>query len=102
MAAAVILEFGGHLTVMEVWDTPQHQGRFMEERLGEALAKGRGHGTAFERDRDRARCSPQSRKLIRAGYEPRPPLPRLEKMAVVEGLPVRAIGRLDRTLHACT
>ena len=34
------LNEAGHLTVMEVWDTPEHQGRFMEERLGEALAKG--------------------------------------------------------------
>ncbi len=25
---------------MEVWDTPEHQARFMESRLGEALAKG--------------------------------------------------------------
>ena len=30
----------GHLVVWEVWDTPEHQARFMEERLGEALAKG--------------------------------------------------------------
>jgi hypothetical protein len=30
----------GHLVVMEVWDTPEHQARFMEGRLGEALAKG--------------------------------------------------------------
>ena len=30
----------GSLVVMEVWDTPEHQARFMEERLGEALAKG--------------------------------------------------------------
>jgi hypothetical protein len=30
----------GHLVVMEVWDTPEHQARFMDERLGEALAKG--------------------------------------------------------------
>lgn len=30
----------GHLVVMEVWDSPEHQARFMEERLGEALAKG--------------------------------------------------------------
>jgi hypothetical protein len=30
----------GHLVVMEVWDTPEHQARFMEERLGEALGKG--------------------------------------------------------------
>ena len=30
----------GHLVVMEVWDTPEHQSRFMDERLGEALAKG--------------------------------------------------------------
>jgi hypothetical protein len=34
------LNEAGHLTVMEVWDTPEHQGRFMEERLGEALVKG--------------------------------------------------------------
>ena len=30
----------GHLVVMEVWDTPEHQARFMKERLGEALGKG--------------------------------------------------------------
>ena len=30
----------GHLVVIEVWDTPEHQARFMEGRLGEALAKG--------------------------------------------------------------
>ena len=30
----------GHLVVTEMWDTPEHQARFMEERLGEALAKG--------------------------------------------------------------
>ncbi len=30
----------GHLVVMEVWDTPEHQARFMESRLGEALVKG--------------------------------------------------------------
>ncbi len=30
----------GHLVVLEVWDTPEHQARFMESRLGEALAKG--------------------------------------------------------------
>ena len=30
----------GHFIVMEVWDTPEHQARFMEDRLGEALAKG--------------------------------------------------------------
>ena len=30
----------GHLVVIEVWDTPEHQAKFMEERLGEALAKG--------------------------------------------------------------
>ena len=30
----------GHLVVTEVWDTPAHQAAFMEERLGEALAKG--------------------------------------------------------------
>ncbi len=34
------LNEGGHLVVIEVWDTPEHQARFMEERLGEALAKG--------------------------------------------------------------
>ncbi len=30
----------GHLVVMEVWDTPEHQARFMDDRLGAALAKG--------------------------------------------------------------
>ncbi len=30
----------GHLVVTEVWDTPEHQARFMEERLGAALVKG--------------------------------------------------------------
>ena len=30
----------GKLVVVEVWDTPDHQARFMETRLGEALAKG--------------------------------------------------------------
>ena len=30
----------GQFVVMEVWDTPEHQARFMEDRLGEALAKG--------------------------------------------------------------
>ena len=34
------LNENGHLVVTEVWDTPEHQGRFMEERLGEALVKG--------------------------------------------------------------
>jgi hypothetical protein len=30
----------GHLVVLEVWDTPEHQARFMEGRLGAALAQG--------------------------------------------------------------
>jgi len=30
----------GHLVVIEVWDSPEHQARFMEGRLGDALAKG--------------------------------------------------------------
>lgn len=30
----------GHLVVMEVWDTPEHQARFMEDRLGKALVEG--------------------------------------------------------------
>ena len=30
----------GHLVVIEVWDSPEHQARFMEGRLGEALGKG--------------------------------------------------------------
>ena len=30
----------GHLVVLEVWDTPEHQVRFMEDRLGRALARG--------------------------------------------------------------
>lgn len=35
--------------VIEVWDTREHQSRFMEERLGEALAEGRRHEPARER-----------------------------------------------------
>jgi hypothetical protein len=34
------LNEAGHLVVIEVWDSPEHQARFMEGRLGEALAKG--------------------------------------------------------------
>ena len=34
------LNEAGQFVVMEVWDTPEHQARFMDERLGEALAKG--------------------------------------------------------------
>jgi hypothetical protein len=34
------LNENGHLVVMEVWDTPEHQARFMEGRLAEALEKG--------------------------------------------------------------
>jgi hypothetical protein len=34
------LNDSGHLVVIEVWDTPEHQARFMEGRLGEALVKG--------------------------------------------------------------
>jgi hypothetical protein len=34
------LNDAGHLVVIEVWDTTEHQARFMEDRLGEALAKG--------------------------------------------------------------
>ncbi len=30
----------GRFVVIEVWDTPEHQAKFMEGRLGEALAKG--------------------------------------------------------------
>lgn len=30
----------GELVVMEVWDTPEHQARFMEGRLGAALVEG--------------------------------------------------------------
>jgi len=30
----------GQFVVMEVWDSPEHQARFMEGRLGEALVKG--------------------------------------------------------------
>lgn len=33
------LSENGHLVVIEVWDTPEHQARFMENRLSEALAK---------------------------------------------------------------
>jgi hypothetical protein len=34
------IDDAGHLVVMEVWDTPDHQARFMEERLGAALVEG--------------------------------------------------------------
>ena len=30
----------GRFVVMEVWDTPEHQARFMEDRLGAALQQG--------------------------------------------------------------
>lgn len=30
----------GHLVVIEVWDSPEHQARFMEGRLADALAAG--------------------------------------------------------------
>jgi len=30
----------GRLVVLEIWDTTEHQAKFLEERLGEALAKG--------------------------------------------------------------
>jgi hypothetical protein len=30
----------GHFVVTEVWDTVEHQEKFMKERLGEALGKG--------------------------------------------------------------
>ena len=30
----------GHLVVIEVWDTPEHQARFMEGRLAQALVDG--------------------------------------------------------------
>jgi hypothetical protein len=30
----------GHLVVIEIWDSPEHQARFMEGRLGEALVEG--------------------------------------------------------------
>jgi hypothetical protein len=28
------------MVVTEIWDTPEHQARFMEERLGAALVEG--------------------------------------------------------------
>ncbi len=34
------LNEAGNLVVIEVWDTPGHQSKFMEERLGPALVKG--------------------------------------------------------------
>jgi hypothetical protein len=34
------LNEAGHLVVIEVWDSPGHQAKFMEERLGPALVKG--------------------------------------------------------------
>jgi hypothetical protein len=34
------LNKAGNFVVVEIWDTPEHQARFMEGTLGEALAKG--------------------------------------------------------------
>jgi hypothetical protein len=34
------LNEAGHLVVIEVWDSPAHQAKFMEERLGPALVEG--------------------------------------------------------------
>jgi hypothetical protein len=34
------LNENGHLVVTEIWDTPEHQARFMEGRLADALVKG--------------------------------------------------------------
>ncbi len=34
------LNEAGHLVVIEVWDTPEHQATFMEETLGAALDRG--------------------------------------------------------------
>lgn len=34
------LDEHGYLVVIEVWDSPEHQARFMEGRLAEALAAG--------------------------------------------------------------
>jgi hypothetical protein len=34
------LNEGGDLVVTEIWDTPEHQARFMEGRLGAALVEG--------------------------------------------------------------
>ncbi len=34
------LNDAGHLVVIEVWDTPEHQARFMDQRLGQALVSG--------------------------------------------------------------
>jgi hypothetical protein len=34
------LNEGGHLVVTEIWDSPEHQARFMEGRLGAALVEG--------------------------------------------------------------
>jgi hypothetical protein len=40
IAHAAGLNEDGHLVVTEVWDTPEHQARFLETRLGDALVKG--------------------------------------------------------------
>jgi hypothetical protein len=34
------LDDDGNFVVVEVWDTPEHQAKFMRDRLGEALKKG--------------------------------------------------------------
>ena len=57
----------GHLVVMEVWDSPEHQARFMEGRLGEALAKGGVTETAVERHLDRAHRPPHPGRLTGPG-----------------------------------
>jgi len=58
----------GHLVVTEIWDTPEHQARFMEGRLGAALVEGGDRGAADQRDLDRARRPPHA-----GGLTGRPP-----------------------------
>ena len=49
------LNQGGHLVVIGGWDTPEHQARFMEGRLGDALAEGGSTGPPAPRHVDRSR-----------------------------------------------
>ena len=40
LSHAAGLRDDGYFVVTEVWDTPEHQARFMEEHLGAALVEG--------------------------------------------------------------
>ena len=65
----------GHLVVIEVWDTPEHQGGIHGEPPGSGPRRGRHHRTALGDHVDRTRLAPAPRELT-AGqrrWEPVPP-----------------------------